>query len=263
MLTMPTVHGLIDRRILVNFRVDPDLAEGCLPPPFRPQLVGGHAIGGICLIRLSQLRPSLVPAAFGLASENAAHRFAVEWEEQGRLRRGVYIPRRDTSSRFNVLAGGRFFPGTHHLADFDSRETDQRWRVSFRGRDGGAHASIDAAAAEEVPAGSVFGSVEQAAEFFRQGADGFSPARRPGSFDALRLQAEDWSLTPLHVGEVASSYFDDLERFPAGTVAFDSAFLMRRIAHRWVTLPRLTAGEVARERPEIAAAGAVSAAEFI
>jgi len=49
-------------------------------PPFRPQLVHGWAVAGICLIRLGRLRPSRVPSAVGLRSENAAHRIAVEWD---------------------------------------------------------------------------------------------------------------------------------------------------------------------------------------
>ena len=54
-----------------------------LPPPFRPQLIGPWAIGGICLIRLKHVRPRVLPGWIGIASENAAHRFAVEWDGPG------------------------------------------------------------------------------------------------------------------------------------------------------------------------------------
>jgi hypothetical protein len=95
---MPTVQGLIRRRVLVNFRVDAEVMQRQLPAPFRPKLLGGQAVAGICLIRLEQLRPRLVPFRLGLASENAAHRVAVEWEDaEGRTREGVYIPRRDSN----------------------------------------------------------------------------------------------------------------------------------------------------------------------
>ena len=74
---------------------------------------------GICLIRLEQLRPAGFPTVLGLSSENAAHRIAVEWNDgTGVPREGVFIPRRDTDSLLNRLAGGRIFPGEHHPARF-------------------------------------------------------------------------------------------------------------------------------------------------
>src|SRR5688572_7966261 len=109
-MKIPVIRGLIDRRILVNYRVAPEALKKLVPEPFRPKLINGVGIAGICLIRLKEIRPSLLPAVFGVASENAAHRIAVEWDEKGMVREGVYIPRRDTSSRFNVLFGGRVFP---------------------------------------------------------------------------------------------------------------------------------------------------------
>ena len=45
-MRIPVVTGLIDRRILVNYRVDPDVIAALLPPPFRPQLFGGFAVDG-------------------------------------------------------------------------------------------------------------------------------------------------------------------------------------------------------------------------
>ena len=116
---MQRVRGVIRRRILANYRVDPEVAQRQLPPPFRPKLHRGYAIGGVCLIRLEQVRPAGLPGALGLSSENAAHRIAVEWTDgAGIQREGVFIPRRDTGSLLNLVGGGRVFPGEHHSARF-------------------------------------------------------------------------------------------------------------------------------------------------
>jgi Uncharacterized conserved protein (COG2071) len=117
----PALAAVMERRILVNYRVDPDLLGSYLPAPFRPALVGGHGVAGICLIRLGRIRPAGLPAA-GLRSENAAHRVAVCWDGPDGPVTGVYIPRRDTSSRLAALAGGRLFPGYLHLARFRAHE---------------------------------------------------------------------------------------------------------------------------------------------
>jgi len=111
-MKFPTIHGLIERRILINYTIDPDVVRAMLPAPFRPLLHKGNAIGGICLIRLKNIKPKGLPDIIGINSENGAHRFAVEWDEAGVVKQGVYIPRRDTSSSINALAGGRVFPGS-------------------------------------------------------------------------------------------------------------------------------------------------------
>src|SRR6185295_1049931 len=128
-MRIPVIHGLIDRRILVNYRVDPGVLKRLLPQPFRPKTINDVGIAGICLIRLKDIRPSGFPSAVGISSENAAHRIAVEWDVQGELREGVYIPRRDTSSRLNILLGGRVFPVIENHASFDINEGDGKYRI--------------------------------------------------------------------------------------------------------------------------------------
>ena len=85
-MKLPAIRGTIDRRILANYRINPKVVSAILPPPFRPKLVNGFAIGGICLIRLKAMRPRFFPFRWGIGSENAAHRIAVEWEVDGEFR---------------------------------------------------------------------------------------------------------------------------------------------------------------------------------
>jgi len=63
-MRIPTIRGLIDRRVLVNFRVDPHVLSTVLPAPFRPQIVNGFGIAGICLIRLRHVQPKFLPSFF-------------------------------------------------------------------------------------------------------------------------------------------------------------------------------------------------------
>jgi hypothetical protein len=204
-----------------------------LPAPFRPKVVNGYGLAGICLIRLSHLRPRFFPGGFGASSENAAHRIAVEWDQDGKLREGVFVPRRDTSSRFNTLAGGRLFPGVHHHARIVSREQGDRHRVSLTSDDGEARVVVEGHVATNWPAGSVFPSLEAASDFFAAGSLGYSAALQPGRFEGLELRSLNWSMSALAIDRVESSFFDDPKRFPPGSVEFDSALLMREIEHEW------------------------------
>jgi hypothetical protein len=233
-MRIPAIRGVIDRRILVNFRVEPRVLSQYLPAPFRPQLVNGAGMAGVCLIRLRGIRPKfLAPPILGLSSENAAHRIAVAWEQDGELRAGVFIPRRDTSSRLNTLVGGRLFPGVHHHATFHVREEGDHYRVALDSDDRRTHVLVDGHVAPNLPAASVFGSLREASDFFARGSLGYSVTRSPGEFDGLELRSLNWRVQPLAVERVESSFFEDRSRFPPGSVEFDCALLMRGIDHEW------------------------------
>ena len=232
-MRIPTMRGVIDRRLLVNYRVDPAVLSTFLPPPFRPQLVQGYGIAGICLIRLTHMRPRFVPAMFGLSSENVAHRIAVEWDQRGELRTGVYIPRRDTSSRINSLLGGRLFPGRLHSADFLIDENDDRIRIDIESHDGEMQIHVDGRIATEFPSDSVFGSLECASEFFAKDRLGYSPNSNTQKLDALTLRCFDWQVEPFSLDRVESRYFEKNSRLPKESLQLDCALLMRGIQHEW------------------------------
>lgn len=239
-MRIPTIRGIIDRRILVNFRVDADVLGQILPKPFRPQLVDGNCgMAGVCLIRLKQVRPPFLPAFLGISSENAAHRIAVQWEQDGQLHHGVYIPRRDTSSRLAALVGGRLFPGVHHHARFDVEEHDGYYRVALDSDDGDTHLTVAGRIAAELPPSSVFRTLSQASTFFERGSLGYSSTKNTGEFDGLELRTFDWRVQPLAVETVESSFFDDTQLFPSGSVAFDCALLMQEVEHQWHKRPSL------------------------
>lgn len=220
-----SVRGVIDRRILVNYRVAPESIREVLPDPFRPKTVDGWGVGGVCLIRLKRMRPARLPHVFGLSSENAAHRVAVEWTEDGERREGVYVPRRDTSSRLNAAFGDHLFAGNYRHADFDVHESDGRYEVGMTNPRDGQHMHVDCSVVNEFTGGSVFGSLEEISRFFREGSVGYSPGGQ--GYEGVELDAFTWEVEPLEVMDATSSYFDDLD------AELDSALLMRDIPHVW------------------------------
>ena len=127
MKVLKRIDTVVERRLLINWRVCPDVAATRVPPPFEPQIVNGYAIVGLCLIRLGSTRPSGLPTWTGVSTENVAHRIAVQRATSTGIERGVYIPRRDTDSWLTVAAAGRVFPGAHHRASFTVNENDGRY----------------------------------------------------------------------------------------------------------------------------------------
>jgi hypothetical protein len=235
------MSSIVERRLLVNFRVDPEVAAHLLPAPLRPHQVGGWAVAGICLIRIGKLRPSWVPGGLGLRSENAAHRVAVEWDGPHGRSTGVYIPRRDSGSGVVVLAGGRVFPGVHHRARFDVRETAEDLHVAFTGQ--GESASVDVRTTPTFGGSALFADLEQASEFFRRDSVGYSATRDAEKLDGLELRTNAWRVEPVEVRSVTSSFFDDRDRFPKGSAVLDCALLMRDVPVTWRPLGPLRVGE--------------------
>ncbi len=230
MIKLPAIHGYIERRILINYTVDPDVVRKILPEPFRPKIFEDKAIVGICLIRLAHIKPKGFPDFLGVSSENGAHRIAVEWEEEGQTREGVYVPRRDTSLKLNSLIGGRIFPGKHYLAKFDVQENDGSYHVGFVSSDDTC-ITIDAREVEEFDQRSIFKTLDNVSSFFEKGSVGYSP--NGNTYEGLKLKVYNWKVIPLEVIRVKSTFFEDETVFPKGSVQFDNALLMTNIEHEW------------------------------
>jgi hypothetical protein len=233
-MDMPVLKGTIGRRILVNFRADPNVVQSQLPHPFRPKLHEGEAIVGICLIRLENIRPASCSLPIGFSSENAAHRIAVLWyDKDGKTQEGVFIPRRDTGSPLNHITGGRLFPGQHHLASFRVHATETDIDIHMNSRDGEVKVQVSGRINTELPSSSCFGSLPEASSFFEGGCLGYSVRCDSNRLDGLLLKTKTWQVETLDVSDVYSSYYSDEKQFPKGSVTFDHALLMRNIEHEW------------------------------
>lgn len=245
-MRIPTIKGLIRRRVLANFRADPEAVRKILPPVFRPKLQAGNAIVGVCLIRLESIRPAGFPGFAGISSENAAHRIAVRWKDgNDREREGVYIARRDTGSLLNRIAGGRVFPGEHARARFEVSFDGKDLDFSMASRDGKSDIRIKGKKSPFLPEASCFGSLSEASEFFRGGSTGYSVTKDPDRLDGLVLETKRWEVSALEVDEIHSGFYFDESRFPKGSLRFDNALLMENIPHLWHGAEDLRAGRQA------------------
>ncbi|MGA1838270.1 hypothetical protein VD659_15215 [Herbiconiux sp. 11R-BC] len=230
---LPRIAATIDRRVLVSYRLDPEVAQSLLPGPLRPHLVDGSAVAGFCVMRLAAVRPAFFGGVrLGWRGESAAHRIAVQWNERddaGRavVRSGVYVPVRHSAARFPTLIGGRVFPGVQHRASFTLNETAERVQVGFTAPDVRGRVDVEAATGWSS---SLFGTLEEASEFNRLGNVAWSPGRRPGSLDCLSLHTTAWEVSPARLLGAESSFFSAL---PEGSAEYDSSLIMRGVPMTW------------------------------
>jgi hypothetical protein len=235
----PILRGLIARRVLLNFRADAQVVQSMLPKPFVVEPFQGAAILGVCLIRLEQLRPKGLPSQLGITSENAAYRVAVKYPMNGKMSSGVYIWRRETDQKLVQWFGGRLFPGVHCGASFFTHDDENGICMDVHSADGATNVSFSAKLGQGWPAESAFQCLNEASEFFRQGACGFSPSLDGNTAEGMELRISQWSISPLTVYQKNVSFFDEPSRFPKGSIEFDCGLLMRGVPHEWHEIKEL------------------------
>ena len=94
---------------------------------------------------------------------------------------------------------------------------------------------------DEFPEPSVFSSLEESSKFFEEGCIGYSSRPNSCILEGLKLEVTDWKVSPLNVIKVHSAYYNDTSIFPAESIQFDHALLMRDIPHLWHSEPNMSA----------------------
>jgi hypothetical protein len=108
----------------------------------------------------------------------------------------------------NALAGGTVFPGEHHLAKFEVKETQDSMSVTINSKDGNMHVHVSGKVSDKLPETSLFPSLDEASEFFAKGGVGILPshASKVASMDLnCAVQLGRSNLLPSSASSQASS----------------------------------------------------------
>jgi len=159
---------------------------------------------------MEKLRPKGFPAITGLWSENMAHRVAVRYPVAGGFREGVFIWRR---ARFQI----------------EDDADELRMRVQTDG--GASDVSFHAAKAAWQPT-PAFQTLPEISRFFERGACGYSCGRKGQELEGMQLKTEDWTVQPLTVKDLNTAFYTKHLQ-----AEFDSALIMRNLAHECMRLP--------------------------
>jgi hypothetical protein len=229
------ITATVERRLLLNYRADPDVAAALLPTGLRPRLVGGGAVVGICVLSLSGIRPLGLPRAVGIHTDNAAHRIGVEWDTPEGVVTGVYVPRRVTTSRLTAWVGGRLFPGVHTRVGLVTEVDGLRLRVSLATPADDLSVRAVVTETDNFTSG-LFADLAEASAYFEAASIGWSPDHR-GRLEGMVMQVTPWSVRPVVIESLASTWFDDPIRFPPGTLEPDCGLVMEALTARWDAIP--------------------------
>ena len=234
-----------EQAICVNVRMLPEALRPLIPGQFELDLYDGHAFVSLTASRLKNFGVGKLPAAARMNFYQATYRAHVTFTDfRGRRIRGCYFVRSETNSHIMSLTAN-LLPEfkAHHCSTYPILMAKQ-----------GSHLvlsvdSADDAAGKvvlvidtshplpEMPAGSVFRSVDEAYDYIVEFHDAFSYNPDTGDVFILRIDRGPWHIK---IHEPLDHYLGFFEEgpFPAGSCQLDSVFYFTQTPYRW--LPLLT-----------------------
>jgi len=246
-----TITGVIARRVMLNYRIDQDVAREILPSSFSPQLFHRYAIGGLCLMQFADIEGNFLPVWMGPNTDAVSYRIAVTWEEDGEMKSGHYIPRRESNSFLNRNLGDKAFTGIVSRSKFETTVADKVISMKVVGIDDRSEIEFLGRIESEMPNNSVFSTLEEVSEFLRKDSVGYSPALENGYYHGLEttglyhgieIDPTEWVVEPMSIGIAESTFFDDRKIFPPGSIEVDSALVMQNVVHSWNSRGPISAG---------------------
>jgi hypothetical protein len=110
-------------------------------------------------------------------------------------------------------------------------DTGSELRIKVRGR--GALEIEVTAHSSDTSSSSLFCTVDEESCFYQDACIAYSPNLRRRVIEAVELEGERWTGTPMEVEHFRSSVFDDTAIFPQGSWSLDSAMLVRNASAEW------------------------------
>ncbi|MEM9023245.1 MAG: hypothetical protein AAGB22_05870 [Bacteroidota bacterium] len=245
MLKFNGINGWIDTKVLVTFRVAPEVLAPAIPAPLELLTVNGHALASVCFVRLVRPRIDGWEAVWGPPSLNSAQRIAVQWPRGGAPQPGVFIHRRETASLLNAVIGGRLLPGKHALRNLRLRHDGEQVLLT----DGHPDALLAGHRTTDFPTDSVFATAREAAQFAARCEDGYSPGNNPAVLEGLSMRIEVWAPEPLQLDTLAAARLMDPAVVPTGAATLDHALIIRNRYATWTALPPMPLEPVYEPQP--------------
>lgn len=216
------VSAHIERRIVINFSVDPNEIERVVDCPWlRPQVVAGQGVASLCVLWMDGVIPTGWPKFLAQSQISIAVRFGVINVETGEP--GVYVPERCSNTVLAWLLtrmGGSCIHPKIRVTEADGVIGIKRNGVDFAGF-----------RVDDTPKESkLFSNSGEFEDFIRAGKRSYGPALRRGQIDVVDLNKSETSFVPLGVEML------DLRGISAiipGVLTLDSAYETRNAEYAW------------------------------
>lgn len=225
--------GVLENTVLLNFRTDAEVLRRLLPSPFEPRLVDGYGMVGILLFTMKDLTCETTMGFPSPPSDHVLYRIAVSWKQGGRTFHGMYLLRHEVNTRLPVRQRRRgLFPVVgipvrwHKVSDSGSIE----WTLKSKTK---TKLHIKAKLSSCFSGGSVFGSLEEASDFFATERAAIAPRFQKSIFSNTHFLPLKWPVQPLFVNHLTTDVDQLQNLFPAGQIFFDSGLIWPKVPCKW------------------------------
>jgi uncharacterized protein YqjF (DUF2071 family) len=189
------MQGIVRRRFLINYPVEPSLLEPFVPPGGELSLHQGKAWLSDCFVHISNMRPSWVPRALGITFHYLIHRTrAVLPFPDGKKREAVLVLDPSMDSRLLNVFGAPMTGVPFKRRPIDFVTDGSAWRLGVRQGKGLIYEAMirGSSFGTEMPTNSPFSSLSQADDFLLGVSYGGSWNRETGTLHLLAETHEPW-----------------------------------------------------------------------
>lgn len=234
-----TVEGRIVRCWLFSFRAQPEQVRRHIPHPLEIVTFGDSTYWNVVFCELECMRPVGLPKQVGVRYRHIAYRLHVQFRpKNSEPIRGLYFVRSDANSRLIVGAGNRLTDFAFHFSEIAIDRCDSGSRLRARAHEdlGCVDAVVSQEAADSLPAGSCFASVNEAVKNLTYPPCGLSLDDRRKTVNVLRI-TRDENVRRERAVRVASSDFGFFR--DKGPVVLELCTEVEPIDYRWNRAERI------------------------
>ncbi|MEM7453058.1 MAG: hypothetical protein AAF456_01770 [Planctomycetota bacterium] len=235
---LPSVRARLKERFIFNFRLHPDVMQDYLPVDWlKPDEVRGHAIATFCVLDLSNITVSPLPAVAGFSSVSCAQRYAVLDSTFQPAEPAVFVADRYTNSAFGSWFTKLGFSAPHPYAKAVVSCNSGITELVIEAENGDLLCSAEFEISDNDES-AVF-DVKSFAAFISKGVKSYGPSRHGDRLTKVDLLKDDTIYQPLTLRSIKGAAVDDWKK--NGGV-FDSAYRTTGGVYEW-QYHGMTAGE--------------------
>jgi hypothetical protein len=226
------ISAYLRRSLVLTYAYPQNVLRSLLPPGLELDTFDSFGFLAIAMVQTEKLRPTLLPALFGHSFFLSGYRIFVRFGS----RRGLYILRSDTDSRWMALTGNMMTRYGFEFCHADISECGAK--VRFAITTAHANADLDVVAAIDpgeapLPPGSPFADPAQARRF--AGPMPFTFDYEPETHSVVSVQGlrGRWNARAVRV-EVRRNTFVNREPFCRTTPVLANAFCADGVPYQWL-----------------------------
>jgi len=201
--------GTLTRCWLFAYRTSVDHARSLLPPQLEVIEHRNCAFWNVVVCQVDNMRPKLSPLSMGVTYWHVAYRLYVRFRPRNHEPiTGLYFLRSDCDNPLLALAGNVLTDFNFHCASVSVAQNDQSIEMKVAAPDGDAYVMIKPNEQPQLPADSVFGSLEEAAGFLKYQPNGIS-IEGDGRANVVHILRDEqaWRYKLVSVEEARWSFF--------------------------------------------------------